>query len=160
GRKVGQSQGYVAERLFIDDNEVLNSPVQMVNGSNALYQAGDIKYRDINNDGVIDQFDIVPIGYPSNPEIQYGIGGSFGFKNFDMSLFFQGSSRYSFFLDANSMAPFVNVTSGGRRGNRAMLNFIKESLLTESNPDEYAHWPRLSPDAVATAIGNANNFVR
>lgn len=160
GRKVGQSQGYVAERLFIDDNEVANSPVQMVNGSAVQYQAGDIKYRDINGDGIINEFDIVPIGYPSNPEIQYGIGGSFGFKNFDMSLFFQGSSRYSFFLNANSMAPFVNVTSGGRRGNRAMLNFIKESLWTETNPDEYAHWPRLSPDAGATAVGNANNFVR
>lgn len=159
GRKVGQSQGYVAERLFIDDNEVLNSPVQMVNGSNALYQAGDIKYRDINNDGVIDQFDIVPMGYPTNPEIQYGIGGSFGFKNFDISAFIQGSSRFSFFMNASAMAPFVAVTSGGMRGDRAMLNFIKESLWTETNRDLYAQWPRLSPDAGSEAIGNANNFV-
>ena len=159
GRKVGQSQGYVAERLFIDDNEVLNSPVQMVNGSNALYQAGDIKYRDINNDGVIDQFDIVPMGYPTNPEIQYGIGGSFGFKNFDISAFVQGSSHFSFFMNAQAMAPFVAVTSDGNMGNRAMLNFIKESLWTETNRDLYAQWPRLSPDAGSDAIGNTNNFV-
>lgn len=159
GRKVGQSQGYVAERLFIDDNEVANSPMQMVNGNAGLYQAGDIKYRDINGDGMINEFDIVPMGYPANPEIQYGIGGSFGYKNFDISAFVQGSSRFSFFMGANSMAPFVNVTSGGNRGNRAMLNFIKESLWTESNPDEYALWPRLSPDAGATAMGNSNNFV-
>ncbi len=161
GRKVGQSQGYVAERLFIDDNEVANSPVQMVNGNAGLYQAGDIKYRDINGDGTINEYDIVPIGYPANPEIQYGLGGSFGFKNFDISAFFQGSSRFSFFLDANAMAPFVDVTlPDGRRGNRAMLNFIKESLWTETNRDEYAHWPRLSPDVGATAVGNSNNFVR
>lgn len=160
GRKVGQSQGYVAERLFIDDNEVLNSPVQLVNGNNVIYQAGDIKYRDINGDGLINTYDIVPIGYPASPEIQYGIGGSFGYRGFDISAFFQGSSRYSFFMDANAMAPFVNVTSGGKRGNRAMLNFIKESLWTETNRDEYASWPRLSPDVGSTAIGNANNFVR
>ncbi|MFD1771449.1 SusC/RagA family TonB-linked outer membrane protein [Sphingobacterium suaedae] len=160
GRKVGQSQGYVAERLFIDDNEVLNSPVQMVNGSGGVYQAGDIKYRDINGDGMINEYDIVPMGYPANPEIQYGIGGSFGFKNFDISAFIQGSSRFSFFLDANAMAPFVDVTSGGKRGNRAMLNFIKESLWTETNRNEYAQWPRLSPEAGATSIGNSNNFVR
>lgn len=159
GRKVGQSQGYVAERLFIDDNEVLNSPVQMVNGNNVKYEAGDIKYRDINGDGIINEFDIVPMGYPTNPEVQYGLGGSFGYKNFDISAFVQGSARYSFFLNANAMAPFVNVTSGGNRGNRAMLNFIKESLWTETNRDLYAHWPRLSPDAGANAVGNSNNFV-
>lgn len=160
GRKVGQSQGYVAERLFIDDNEVANSPLQIVNGNSVVYQAGDIKYRDINGDGIINDFDIVPMGYPSTPEIQYGIGGSFGFKNFDISAFFQGSSRFSFFLDANAMAPFVNVTSGGKRGNRAMLNFIKESLWTETNRDEYADWPRLSSEVGSSAIGNSNNFVR
>lgn len=160
GRKVGQSQGYIAERLFIDDNEVANSPIQLVNGNNVKYQAGDIKYRDINGDGVINTYDIVPIGYPSSPEIQYGIGGSFGYKGFDISAFFQGSSRYSFFMDANAMAPFVDVTSGGKRGNRAMLNFIKESLWTETSRDEYASWPRLSPESGSNAVGNSNNFVR
>src|SRR5690606_32368207 len=118
---------------------------------------------------------IVPMGYPTNPEVQYGFGGSFGYKNFDLSLFFQGSSLFSFFLDANSMAPFVDVYSGelvngqwtnngnttGQRGNRAMLNFIAESVWTETNRDLYAQWPRLSPDRLgASAVGNNNNFVR
>ena len=161
GQKVGQTRGYVAERLFIDDNEVSNSPIQQVHSSGGQYQAGDIKYRDINMDGVINEFDIVPMGYPSNPEVQYGLGGSFGYKDFDISLFFQGSSRFSFFLDANAMAPFVDVTSGGKRGNRAMLNFIAESVWTETDRDLYAQWPRLSPDKLgASAIGNNNNFVR
>ncbi len=174
GRKVGQSQGYVAERLFIDDNEVSNSPLQQVGGSNGPYQAGDIKYRDINGDGIINSFDIVPMGYPATPEIQYGLGGSFGYKGFDFSVFLQGSSRFSFFLNANSMAPFVDVYTGelengkwtnngsksGQMGNRAMLNFIPESLWTETNRDLYAQWPRLSPDAGGTASGNNNNFVR
>lgn len=174
GQKVGQSRGYVAERLFIDDDEVSNSPIQQVNALGGDYQAGDIKYRDINGDGIINSFDIVPMGYPSNPEIQYGLGVSFGFKNFDISAFVQGESRYSFFLDAKAMAPFVEVFEGeivngrwtdnnvktGLKGNRAMLGFIEESLWTETNRDLYAKWPRLSPDGSGAAMGNNNNFVR
>ena len=159
GQKVGQTRGYVAERLFIDDEEVRNSPLQQVGDAGGKYQAGDIKYRDINGDGIINEFDIVPMGYPSNPEIQYGIGGSFGYKDFDFSMFFQGSARYSFFLSASSMAPFVEVSSGGGKGNRAMLNFIADDVWTETNRNVYAKWPRLSPDKGAASFGNNNNFV-
>lgn len=157
GQKVGQTRGYVAERLFIDDFEVSNSPIQQV--GEGVYQAGDIKYRDINGDGVINEFDIVPMGYPVNPEIQYGLGGSFGYKSFDISAFFQGQARYSFFLKASAMAPFVEVSSGGGKGNRAMLNFIADDVWTETNRDLYAKWPRLSSDIGSTAYGNNNNFV-
>lgn len=58
------------------------------------------------------------------------------------------------------MAPFVEVTSGGRKGNRAMLSFIAESVWTETDRDIYAKWPRLSPDVGSAAMGNNNNFVR
>lgn len=160
GRKVGQQLGYVAERLFIDDMEVANSPVQNVSSNGGIYQAGDIKYRDVNNDGVVDTYDMVPMGYPTTPEIQYGFGASFGYKQFDFSFFFQGQSNYSFFLDAASMAPFVEVTRDGKKGNRTLLNWIANSAWTESNPNPYAKWPRLSPDSGSGAAGNNNNFVR
>lgn len=114
------------------------------------------------------------MGYPTNPEIQYGVGMSFGYKNFDVSAFVQGESRYSFFLNARALAPFMEVYEGeivngrwdpangsrtGAKGNRAMLNFISESVWTETNRDLYAAWPRLSPDGVGAAAGNNNNFV-
>ncbi|MFV0441763.1 MAG: SusC/RagA family TonB-linked outer membrane protein [Lachnospirales bacterium] len=172
GQKVNQQMGYIAERLFIDDKEVASSPIQQVTSAGGEYGAGDIKYRDVNEDGVVNEFDMVPMGYPSTPEIQYGFGGSFGYKNFDFSMFFQGSSRYSFFLNAKEMAPFVEVYYNYgddvyKKGNRAMLNFIAENVWTETNRDPYAAWPRLSPDRLVdkdgkavAAIGNNNNFVQ
>lgn len=56
-----------------------------------------IKYRDINGDGQITEADKVPIGYPTRPEINYGFGGTIGYKNFDFSFFFQGSGPFGRF---------------------------------------------------------------
>lgn len=86
GRSLGQSWGYVAERLFVDDYEVKNSPYQ---GTDVM--AGDIKYKDINSDGVINELDQVPIGFPVTPEIIYGFGFSTGYKALDFSCFFSGT---------------------------------------------------------------------
>lgn len=82
GYPTNQTWGYIAEGLFVDDNEVANSPVQF-----GEYGAGDIKYRDVNKDGKITDLDQVPIGYPKEPEIVYGFGASYGYKNWDISVF-------------------------------------------------------------------------
>ena len=65
GYPISQQWGYIAERLFVDDNEVANSPEQ----SFGEYMAGDIKYRDINGDDRISGVDKVPIGLPTSPDI-------------------------------------------------------------------------------------------
>ena len=79
GQKINQIYGYIAERLFIDDEDVKNSPVQTVSsGSGIQYGAGDIKYKDINNDQVIDSNDMVPIGFPTAPEVVYGVASRWG----------------------------------------------------------------------------------
>ena len=95
GYSLSQQWGYIAERLFVDEADIANSPVQ----SFGTYLPGDIKYKDINKDGKISDADLVPIGYPTTPEITYGFGLSMGFKNWDISCFFQGSARSSFFID-------------------------------------------------------------
>ena len=94
GNSLAQTWGYVAERLFVDEADVANSPVQSFDNQKAM--AGDIKYKDINGDGQITETDMVPIGYPTSPEIIYGFGFSAGYKGFDLSCFFQGSARSSF----------------------------------------------------------------
>lgn len=132
GYAINQTWGYVADRLFVDDQEALNSPLQNF----GEYGGGDIKYQDINGDGQISEADMVPIGYPTSPEIVYGFGLSAGFKNFDISFFFQGLARESFWIDAKSTAPFDNQTQ--------LLKAYADSHWSEENQNVYALWPRLS----------------
>jgi TonB-linked SusC/RagA family outer membrane protein len=143
GRKISQRWGYIAERLFLDDEEVKNSPTQTFGD----YGAGDIKYKDINDDGKIDANDQVPIGYPTTPEIIYGFGVSFGYKRFDFSVFFQGSARSSFWISPGDIAPFR--TGSGATGTRALMQKIADSHWSEDNRDIHAFWPRLSAEAVS-----------
>ncbi len=137
---IGQVWGYIAERLFVDDEEIANSPVQM-----GEYKAGDIKYRDVNGDGKITPLDMVPIGFPTTPQINYGFGASLGYKWFDFSFFFQGSARQSFWIDTNLTWPFVDSNTGDAyKGNNALLKAYADSHWSEANPDIYATWPRLA----------------
>lgn len=144
GRMINQPFGYIAERLFVDDKEALNSPAQIFGGS--LPMGGDIKYRDVNQDGVIDQDDQVPIGLPSTPQIIYGFGFSLGYKNFDLSAFFQGSARSSFFIDPTARTDFNNNIFGTAPfvNNAQILQAYAEDHWSEENQNLYALWPRLS----------------
>jgi TonB-linked SusC/RagA family outer membrane protein len=145
GNSLSQIYGLIAERLFIDDKDVANSPVQ----SFGDYKAGDIKYRDMNGDGKISSSDVVPIGYPLVPEIIYGFGFSVGYKNFDISAFFQGSARSSFVINSADISPFYLVnglqTNGLNSGNQSgLLSTIANDHWSEDNRNPYAFWPRLS----------------
>ena len=152
GQKLNQIYGYIAERLFIDDADVNNSPSQTALGS--AYKAGDIKYKDINGDGIINNEDIVPIGFPSVPEIIYGTGFSMGYKAFDISCFFQGSARSSFMINSGAITPFVN------RGQRGLLKYIADDHWSENNRDIYAFWPRLSEYSIANNNVNSTHWLR
>ncbi len=79
GYPLSQRWGLIAERLFVDDKEVRNSPLQDF----GLVSGGDIKYLDVDGNNIIDgNGDQVPIGYPETPEIIYGGGFSLGYKRF------------------------------------------------------------------------------
>lgn len=140
GHAVSQKWGYVAERLFIDEADIINSPRQDF----GEYLPGDIKYKDINGDNIINEIDMVPIGYPTTPEINYGFGLSAGYKNFDVSIFFQGQGRSSFWIDGETMSPFRQQTSGGKILETGLPQFIADDHWTELSQNPYAGWPRLS----------------
>ena len=134
GHSIHQQFGYIAERLFVDDYEALNSPPQYAGTQE--YGGGDIKYTDVNRDGKIDAADKVPIGNPTVPEIVYGFGISLGYKGFDFSAFFQGVANESFWINAASTSPFMNDAQ--------MLKVYADSYWSEEHPNIYATWPRLS----------------
>lgn len=157
GQSISQTWGFIAERLFIDDKDVQNSPRQNF----GLYQAGDIKFRDVNGDGQITSLDMVPLGHPTTPEITYGFGASAGYKNFDFSVFFQGLARESFWINSRATAPFADydddqdggtAINGAFIAENAVLQAYANSHWSEENRDLYAMWPRLS----VTKIDNNN----
>jgi len=155
GLNLSQPFGYIAERLFIDEADIANSPIQTFGD----YMAGDIKYKDINNDGIIDINDEVPIGYPTTPEIIYGFGTSASYRNFDFSFFFQGSARSSFFVDAYNTSPFID-TSGSAIGNNALLSAWANDHWSENDRNLYASWPRLSDQLIDNNNRNSTWWLR
>jgi len=147
GQSISAIYGLIAERMFIDQVEVNNSPTQF---GNVL--AGDLKYRDVNGDGKVSIADFVSMGYPSVPEIQYGFGFSVGYKNFDISAFFQGTARVSFQIDPIAISPFY--------AQHGLLKAISDSYWSESHRNSYAFWPRLninSDPVVTPRVPTYNN---
>lgn len=150
GTKINQPYGLVAERLFLDDEDIANSPVQEF----GEYLPGDIKYKDVNDDGVINSQDVVPIGVSYTPEIVYGFGVSLGYKSFDLSCFFQGATNVSFFVNSQATNPFMPIEIGGISGRNVngMMQAVADSYWSETNRNIYAQFPRLS----TTNINNNN----
>lgn len=131
GHELSQQVGYIAEGLFRDQAEIYNSPFQ---GGNVM--PGDIRYRDLNKDGVINANDATFIGFPETPRIIYGFNGFVNYKNIEFSFAFQGSGKRSFFMDPKKMSPF--------EGDHAMLTAIYNDHWSEDNMVRNAFWPRLS----------------
>jgi TonB-linked SusC/RagA family outer membrane protein len=158
GYSWNQEWGLIAERLFVDEAEIANSPHQDF----GEYQAGDIKYKDVNGDGVVNNNDRVAMGHPTVPEIQYGFGPSIGWKNWDLSFFFQGNARVSMFIDptigrdvnheGEGIAPFVNY--------RNALPVIAENYWSETNPNPHAFWPRLSTNEILNNVQKSSWWLR
>jgi hypothetical protein len=99
GKPIGVFYGYVAERLFTDEADILDSPVQvpdpsntdvnLVNKTTGVYP-GDIKFKDLDHNGVIDEKDQEVIGDP-NPDFTFGLTNSFAIGNWDVNLALTGS---------------------------------------------------------------------
>lgn len=134
GRRVGQRFGYTALGLFSSEEEIQNSPTQTGD-----VRPGDIKFKDMNGDGQIDQFDMGPIGYGINtpPEIVYGFGLTTSYKGLSLGLFFQGAANVDITMWGEGFHPFLQ---GSERGS---LFQVVEDRWTPENPNPNAFFPRL-----------------
>jgi TonB-linked SusC/RagA family outer membrane protein len=103
GKPIGQIFGLTAIGFFNSKDEILNSPKQFGN-----LIPGDIKYKDLNGDGVIDNNDKGPIGRSTVPEFLYGISGTVSWKNFDISVLFQGAGNYNVQFSHEAAWEFYN----------------------------------------------------
>lgn len=103
GHSIGQPYGYIAIGLFEDEADIASSPKQELT---SVVRPGDIKYKDVNKDGVVDADDRTYFGYPRMPEIMYGFGMTLAYKGFDFTLGFTGAARTNMFLTSEDMWPY------------------------------------------------------
>ena len=162
GHNINGVKGYVAEGLFtqaeIDDMarwESLSAANKAITPKPFASQfgtvkAGDIKYKDLNNDGQIDAYDQTYISRGDVPTTVYGFGFTVGWKDLSVGMMFQGVAGAERVLNGSSVNPF---NGGGGSGN--LYSNIGDRW-TEENPDQNAFYPRLSYGSETTS--NINNF--
>ncbi len=123
GQSLGRIYGYVENGIYQSADDVKNSPTQ------AGAQAGEIRYADLNGDGKVDSKDQTVIGNV-NPKYVFGITNTFNYKNFDLTVFFQGSI-------GNSILNFTRFTSEnlGTSGSNNITQYAYDNRWTPTNPN-------------------------
>lgn len=154
GKGYDITYGYISLGYFKDEADIANSPQHMGD-----VMPGDIKYKDVNGDGVINDQDIVPIGNSNVPRIQYGFAASVNYKNFDLNVFFRGSGGVDFFYGGSGYFPFQSGETGNVLSvvNDPSQRWVPASYSGDpstENPD--ARFPRL---AYGNHSANKNNYV-
>lgn len=140
GKPLSHQTGYIAEGLFQSQEEIDNSPTQNL-GSTAM--VGDVKYRDVNGDGIINTEDKVMISeYGNMPRIQYGLGMNIDYKGFNFGVFFNGSAMRTLMI--SGITPFG-------QDDYNVMQFIANDYWTEANPNPNAAYPRLGLTDAQTA---------
>lgn len=152
GYRLNQTRGYIDLGLFKDEEDIANSPSQIALGN---VMPGDIKYKDVNGDGIIDNKDEVPIGHTTVPSFVYGAGLNLQWRDFDFGMLFQGAGLVDFFIGGTS----IHLFSGEKTGN--ILEYMtdpkdrwisREISGTADTENVNATIPRLSYGS------NSNNY--
>ena len=139
GHPINSIQCLIAEGLFRDEEEIASSPSQDIYATTYPIRPGDVKYRDLNDDKIIDDNDMCWTGNPTVPEIIYGFGFSLKYKGFDCSAFFQGQGKVSILM--YNYHPFATAATPGS----VLMQWIADEHWSEDDPNPKALYPRLSP---------------
>lgn len=139
-------RGYVALGLFKDEADVEYSPKQF-----GTVRPGDIKYKDINGDGIINEDDKVPLSFSNYPRLMFGFGGEVNYKNWSVNVLFKGTGKVDVFRAGTGYEmgwiPFHGGETGnvlkmaGNQNNRWTPAWYSDDPSTE-NPN--AMFPRLT----------------
>lgn len=143
GHGIKQNYGLIADGLYTDEDfiDVENYTLKpgLPKSTWGTVKPGDIKYRDLNNDGVLNDEDITAIGGTYDPEIVYGFGFSFSHKGFDINALFQGVAKTDFIISGNSY-----YIPGSGQGAVANILANCDDRWTPENPSQDVFYPRLS----------------
>lgn len=134
--------GYIADGLFESQEEITASAVP---GDKSKVKPGDIKYKDLNDDGLINSYDVSYIGRGDVPNLIYGFGFNVGYKGVYLGALFTGQGGADIFLAGDALPPFAN----GAGISNVYANITDR--WTEANPRQDVFYPRL-------ANGEAENF--
>ena len=136
-KPLSRTTGYIAEGLFQSQEEIDNSPKQNF----SLVRPGDIKYRDVNGDGIINQEDRVMISpYGGLPRMQFGFGFNVTWRKWDAGVFFNASAKRTLMI--NNLKPFCEADDWDGT-DKNVIKFIDKNHWSEENPDPNAEYPRL-----------------
>ena len=138
GLSVGQRFGYDLFELYQEGTEErykaaygVEMPTQLVS-----LKYGDAVYVDLNGDGLIDQNDQKPLGYPDNPEITWSVNAQLHWKGLDFSMLWVGANNTSRMLNGYYRDQF------GSTNTSALTQWVADNSWTEDNRD--AILPRIS----------------
>lgn len=138
GKPISHTMGYIAEGLFESEEEINMWPDMEGEFGNKV-RPGDIKYRDVNEDGRITNEDMVMISpYGDVPRIQYGFGFNLTYKKLDVGVFFNGSAKRTKMV--NYIMPFY---SDNKNGEQNLMQWIADDHWSVDNPNPNAAYPRL-----------------
>ena len=145
GQIIGEKWGYVTQGIFQTEDEVASAANQSEVQDGANWRPGDIRYTDLNGDGVInkgantleDHGDLAIIAY-EEPRYTFGINGNAGYKAFTLSLFFQGIAQYEYLPPNGNWVAFYPYNAGH------VENYYLTDTWSPENPDAYFPAPHIS----------------
>ena len=149
GHAIGQRFGLTSDGLFNTQEELDARPYNTYTGNAATL--GDIRYKDLDGDGKIDQNDRSPIGKPNYAEYHFGLKGQFSYKGFDLRILFTGSLNGSYYLSSGYTIPFFKAA-----GNAWKWQYDGRWTEEKFLAGEKITFPRATYDATS----GHNNFLQ
>jgi hypothetical protein len=139
GNYVDRTIGYISDGLFTSQAEIDDLPYDQDGSGNNTLKPGDIKFKDLNDDGKVDWRDKDIIGEGGTPHWMYGANFNASYKGIDFSMLWQGASGYKVYNNlngSNEMATFGNTSTA-----------VYDNRWTEATNDKYAMVPRIGSNA-------------
>ena len=139
GRRVGENFCYIFDHFVADQDEA--DRLNAMNGGSGFaiwgpVQPGDVVYKDMNGDGVVNNYDRAAVGNPRTPEIQYGIPVGLSYKGFDFSMLWQGSALCSVQLSGPAVwdFPLYDQSRTGKVRKMHLNRWTPETAATATYP--------------------------